>query len=172
MFKNFSKTILSGVLIACAGCGPQPFSPNLEPKGQDLFFPSDRTMLGFKLYQKIEDISNTSKYTLSKSENGVNYYTVNSHKNDPRHLEFLIGMQNERVYSIESKYEYPDFKTCNESAEQIYNETKAYFPLKKQPDISGKGYTYDGMYSDYIFITACTDLLDKEKIIHSSIYTR
>lgn len=171
--KKIKKAILSGFVILCAGCNPNPpLTPNLEAQGQDLFFPADRTMLGFKLYQKIEDISNTSKYTLVKSENGINYYTVNSHKKDPRHLEFTISLQNEKVYSIESRYQYEDFNTCNKSAEQIYNEAKAYYPLKKQPDISGKGYTYDGMYSDSIFVTACTDLLEKGKIIHSSIYTR
>jgi len=173
MLKLMIKLVSISVFSLLAGCNPNGnLTENFEPTGKAFFDPENRTMLGHKLYDKVEDLSKNPNYTFLRQEHDVFYYTVNAHKTDPRHLDFIVSVRNNKIYSIESRYQYPNFSSCNDAAESIYETGKDHFPLKKQPDISGKGYTFDGISKNFIFITACTDLLDSSKIIHSSIYTR
>lgn len=173
MFQLMIKLILVSFYALLTACSPNGhLTENLEPKGKAFFDPHNRTMLGHKLYEKMDTIANDSNYTFLKKEFDVIYYTVKNKMNDPRLLSFIVSVRNDKVYSIESRYEYPNFSSCNDAVQKIYDETKDSFPLEKRENVSDKGYTFDGISKNFIFVTACTDLLEPDKIIHSSIYTR
>lgn len=173
MLELFIKLILLSFFAIFTGCSPNGhLTDNLEPQGKKMFDPVNRTMLSYKLYDKVNNISTDSNYTFLKKEDDVTYYTVKSQKKDPRHISLVISFRNDKLYSIESRYQYPHFRSCNAAVEQIYNETKDLFPLEKRAYINNNGYHFDGVLKNYIFITACTDLLDPDMIIHSTTYMR
>ena len=173
MFQLMIKLILVSFYALLTACSPNGhLTENLEPQGKAFFDPENRSLLGYKLYEKMDNISKDPHYTFLKKEDDVTYYTVNNQKNDPRQLLLTISVRNDKIYSIETRYEYPDFSSCNAATQQIYDETNAFFPLAKRPDVNDKGYHFDGVHKNLIFVTACTDLIENDKIIHSSLYTR
>lgn len=173
MLELMIKLVLVSFYAIFTGCSPNGhLTENLEPQGKSFFDPENRTLLGHKLYDKMDNIANDTNYTFLKKEFDVTYYTVKNKNNDPRLLSFIVSVRNDKVYSIETRYLYPHFSSCNDAAQKIYDETKDSFPLEKRENISDKGYTFDGISKNFIFVTACTDLLETDKIIHSSIYTR
>jgi hypothetical protein len=173
MLELFIKLILVSFYAIMTGCSPNGhLTENLEPQGKAMFDPENRTMLGYKLYDNMDNISKDPHYTFLRKEDDVTYYTVKNKNNDPRQISIVVSVRNDKIYSVESRYQYPHFRSCNAAAEQIYNETKNFFPLEKRPDVNDKGYHFDGVLKNYIFITACTDLLDTDKIIHSTTYMR
>lgn len=173
MLKLYYKLLLVCFYTLLTGCHPNgSLTDNLEPQGKAMFDPENRTLLGYKIYGKFENIDKDPNYTFLKKEDDVIYYNVNNRKNDPRQISLIVSVRNDKIYSVESRYQYANFSSCNTAAEKIYKETKDLFPLEKRTDISGKGYHFDGILKNYIFITACTDLLESDKIIHSTIYMR
>lgn len=173
MLELMIKLVLVSFYAIFTGCSPNGhLTENLEPKGKAFFDPENRTLLDYKLYDKMDNISKDPHYTFLKKEDDVTYYTVNNQKNDPRQLLLTVSVRNDKIYSIETRYEYPHFSSCNAATQQIYDETKDLFQLSKRPDVNDKGYHFDGVHNNFIFVTACSDLIVTGKIIHSSLYTR
>lgn len=162
---KITAVIIGAIMVA--GCNQ---APNLEPEGKAMFDAVNKTMLGYKLYSKIDDIKSNSKYSFLKKEDLNDMYKVETDKNDPRHVLLSIGVRDTKIYAIQSMYEYPNFAECNKAAEKLFIDNKERYQMQQRTNISNKGYHFDGVARDVAFITACTDLVVPKKVVHSTYY--
>lgn len=69
MLELFIKLILVSFFAIFTGCSPNGhLTDNLEPQGKKMFDPVNRTMLSYKLYDKVNNISTDSNYTFLKKK--------------------------------------------------------------------------------------------------------